>query len=297
MAGWVASLSASLWSNWKICVRTAWFGTGAPRGNGVRDDDDLFIWRAHHGLVASCLVTGDAERVGPQSSVPWPDRDKYRYVWPISQIMTASEPVETNWTRLARMAGLGRIPASQLPPVNDAGCDRLRGLFGLGQAPTSTALDVAWTEAVGVDGLDEDQRERSMRAIAVRRGQPTFRESLLEAYRRSCAVTGTAVEEVLEAAHIRPYLGGQTQRVDNGLLLRADIHTLFDLYRLTVLTSGGVVSVDPALRGTDYGQLDGVRARLPEGSGERPHEAFLRWHNDKCSWAPSRLGGASGDST
>ena len=70
--------------------------------------------------------------------------------------------------------------------------------------------------------------------VALRQGQPQFRKSLLTAYRSRCAITGTAVESVLEAAHIWPHKGEQTNEVWNGLLLRADLHTLFDLLHLTV---------------------------------------------------------------
>ncbi|MBE2321408.1 HNH endonuclease, partial [Solirubrobacter sp. CPCC 204708] len=69
----------------------------------------------------------------------------------------------------------------------------------------------------------------TLTAVAQRRGQSTFRNQLLEAYDLRCAITGSNAVAVLEAAHICPYRGDHTNRVDNGLLLRADIHTLFDL--------------------------------------------------------------------
>jgi len=50
----------------------------------------------------------------------------------------------------------------------------------------------------------------------------------MNAYERRCAITGCTIDHVLEAAHISPYLGEHTNHVTNGLLLRADIHTLFD---------------------------------------------------------------------
>ncbi len=84
-----------------------------------------------------------------------------------------------------------------------------------------------------------DERERAMRAICIRRGQPAFRAILLAAYDGRCAVTGCDVEEVLEAAHISPYSGPSSDNVCNGLLLRADIHTLFDC---------GLLAFDPETR-------------------------------------------------
>ena len=84
-----------------------------------------------------------------------------------------------------------------------------------------------------------DERERAFRAIRLRRGQAAFRSALMEAYGRRCAITGCAVEDVLEAAHITPYVGSLTNHVSNGLLLRADLHTLFDC---------GLLAIDPKTR-------------------------------------------------
>jgi hypothetical protein len=72
----------------------------------------------------------------------------------------------------------------------------------------------------------EDARKRIIAAIVVRQGQSAFRAELLAAYQGTCAVTGCDVVEALEAAHIVPYLGPDTNHVRNGLLLRGDIHTL-----------------------------------------------------------------------
>lgn len=80
-------------------------------------------------------------------------------------------------------------------------------------------------------GADDARR---MGTIRVRRGQAKFRADLIGAYDGKCAVTGTRVEELLEAAHIVPHAQGTNYRVSNGLLLRADIHTLYDLHLLSV---------------------------------------------------------------
>lgn len=101
-------------------------------------------------------------------------------------------------------------------------------------------VDVERREDLSIDELElfdpdsiEDGRRRIERLVTLRQGQPGFRKKLLEAYRR-CAVTGCTIEAVLEAAHISPYRGTRTNHVTNGLLLRADIHTLFDLGLLRI---------------------------------------------------------------
>lgn len=87
--------------------------------------------------------------------------------------------------------------------------------------------------------------------IAGRRGQTKFREALLEKYKK-CVVTGCDVTDVLEAAHIEPYADGGDPTVQNGLLLRSDIHTLFDLDLLGINPDGFTVELNPACNHEPY---------------------------------------------
>lgn len=125
---------------------------------------------------------------------------------------------------------------------------------------------------------EEDARERELRVVFLRRGQGKFRKALLNAYERRCAVTGCNTEEVLEAAHIIPYMGGDdSNRCDNGLLLRADIHTLFDLGLLWINREMKVEIAHP-LKDTEYGKLQGKKIWLPTDSALRPHFKHLERH-------------------
>jgi predicted restriction endonuclease len=117
---------------------------------------------------------------------------------------------------------------------------------------------------------DYDARVRVMRQIVARRGQKKFREQLLEAYSRRCAVTGCDVVDVLEAAHIRPYRGPDSNVVSNGLLLRADLHTLFDLQLISVEPTSRRVKVSRKLQATLYAELDGVVLRSPMALQDAP---------------------------
>lgn len=132
-------------------------------------------------------------------------------------------------------------------------------------------------EAFDPSGI-EDGRQKIFSAVLRRRGQQAFRRKLLRAYRNQCAITGCKTLWVLEAAHITPYRGTRTNNLANGLILRADIHTLFDL---------GLISVDPAtlrvkvsslLHGTEYVSLDGHPIALPENQSAQPNKAALRYH-------------------
>ncbi len=127
-----------------------------------------------------------------------------------------------------------------------------------------------------------DGRERILASIVRRRGQPEFRQRLLEAYGGRCAISGCDAVEALEAAHIVPYLGPETNHLSNGILLRADLHTLFDLGLLAVDTAEMTVRVAPTVAGTAYGQLIGRKVNLPANGNSAPSKAALDRHR---AWA------------
>ncbi len=111
------------------------------------------------------------------------------------------------------------------------------------------AIDV--TEQVILENKFVD--EKTLREIKTRRGQPEFRQSLLLIFKGKCCVTGCNVESVLEAAHIIPHSEESNYSVLNGLLLRADIHTLYDL-NLIGIDGNGKVFVSETLRESEYWQ-------------------------------------------
>ncbi|AWH52070.1 HNH endonuclease [Stenotrophomonas sp. ESTM1D_MKCIP4_1] len=129
-----------------------------------------------------------------------------------------------------------------------------------------------------------DERQRVLAAIVRRRGQPAFRTSLLKAYGGHCAMSGCDVVDALEAAHIHPYLGQASNAVSNGLLLRADIHTLFDLYLVAVDPDSRRIAVAPALRQSTYGDLDGSALTSPISADMVASAESLAWHRSQCSW-------------
>ncbi|MDC8760682.1 HNH endonuclease [Janthinobacterium fluminis] len=131
--------------------------------------------------------------------------------------------------------------------------------------------------------------EIQFRAIQTRRGQAKFREALLAAYNRRCAVTGCSIVELLEAAHIRPHAEQPDYSVSNGLLLKADIHTLYDL-KLLSIDQRCIVHLAPALQLSEYRHLHGQPLRfgpdrflfMPSPQTlERRHREFLDKHGLK----------------
>ena len=131
---------------------------------------------------------------------------------------------------------------------------------------------------------DAFRRFGAPQLITPRLGQGTFRIAVEAAYNRACAVTGEHSLPVLEAAHIKPYSGGGLHSTPNGLLLRRDIHRLFDLGYVTV-TPDSRFRVSGALRrdfdnGRTYYAFDGEAVGTPKSMEDRPSAEHLQWHNE-----------------
>jgi putative restriction endonuclease len=125
---------------------------------------------------------------------------------------------------------------------------------------------------------DYQQRERVRASVVRRRGQATFRRKVLAAYRGRCALTGTDVLPALDAAHISPYSGPASDHIENGLLLRSDIHALFDLGLLAIDSASMRCLLDPSLASTSYADLEGRKLRLPVDGSKMPSPLALDAH-------------------
>jgi putative restriction endonuclease len=121
--------------------------------------------------------------------------------------------------------------------------------------------------------------------IRPRLGQGAFRLAVTDAYGRQCAISGGKVLPALDAAHIRSYAEGGGHEVSNGLLLRRDIHSVFD---------AGYVTFDDNLRlvvsdrvrtdfnnGNEYRRLHGEKLLLPSSLNARPNPTSIEWHREK----------------
>ena len=122
--------------------------------------------------------------------------------------------------------------------------------------------------------------------VARRRlGQGAFKALVMHSYERRCAITGHKIAPTLQAAHIKPVSRGGENRVDNGLLLRSDVHTMFDRGYLGVDTAHRL-RVSPRLRdefgnGEEFYTREGSVILLPERTLDRPAREFLEWHGDE----------------
>ncbi len=120
--------------------------------------------------------------------------------------------------------------------------------------------------------------------VQPRLGQGAFRVLVTDIYGRRCAVTQERTLPALEAAHIRPYSEGGQHEASNGLLLRSDIHNLFDAGYVTV-TPDLAFEVSRQIReefenGRDYYKLHGRKILVPQRVQCRPQGPLLVWHNE-----------------
>ncbi|MBK7288776.1 MAG: HNH endonuclease [Chitinophagaceae bacterium] len=119
----------------------------------------------------------------------------------------------------------------------------------------------------------------------VRLGQSAFRVLVTDAYNRKCAISGEKTLPVLEAAHIKPYAESGPHFISNSLLLRSDLHKLFDTGYLTV-TKDLKVEVSKRIKeefenGKEYYRFHGNDIfNLPNRGLDKPETKFLEWHNE-----------------
>lgn len=175
-----------------------------------------------------------------------------------------------------------------LQPIEVGRIDLLKHLLGLGEAMREAGMT---TEAKRLEERGvfdpknlEDARKKSLVAIASRRGQPKFRKELLAAYRGRCAVTGCNAEAALEAAHIVGYRGESTNHPQNGILLRADIHTIFDCRLFAVDIRGFQVVISTGLLGTTYEGISKKKLAVPRERNLRPSLEALQIHRSECGF-------------
>ncbi|MDH3511033.1 MAG: HNH endonuclease [Gammaproteobacteria bacterium] len=127
-------------------------------------------------------------------------------------------------------------------------------------------------------GSTKDGRAMIVEAITKRRGYPTLRQTLLNAYEHQCAITGCNAVEALEVTYIIPYRGKYTHSPSNGILLRADLHTLFDLGKIAIDTRTMTVILNDELMDSSYRILTDRPLNYPKDETKRPSKEALDLH-------------------
>lgn len=292
MTSWILSIDKDHPQHWKYAVQHQVWDLRTRRN--IRRGDIVYFWQSGRTLVGRGLVRDDVHD-SPRTGLPWDDGGSVPYNGRVTfDWLEDYSGDHVSWADI--QDALGSKPfASQAPHSDDSLVEtRLAQLFGT--APRNddrdlpSSLEDAITQLAAPPATDllVDRRDRTMAAIRLRQGQPVFRKLLLEVYGARCAVTGTRAVEVLEAAHIMPYMGQHTNVVQNGLLLRSDVHTLFDRLLLTVIpgpSDGLMTRLHPDLVAGDYGAVDRAPlVHLPENPALMPSPSYLRQHAEACAW-------------
>jgi hypothetical protein len=124
----------------------------------------------------------------------------------------------------------------------------------------------------------DDARQRIEASVVPRPGQSIFRQALLDAYDYQCVITDCDAEAALEAAHITPYFGEKSNHLSNGLLLRGDIHTLFDRHLLSINPDTYSIEISLELSKTCYQQFHDKLIRFPKEKAFKPARNALQQH-------------------
>lgn len=163
--------------------------------------------------------------------------------------------------------------------------DELKSLI-LAQKETQTDLVKYEVNGIKTSLTFEEAKEQINRAInqkfTGRQGQSRFRKDLLKAYKGRCVITGCDIEAALEAAHIIPYCLTKDNNIFNGLLLRADLHTLFDFNLIVIDPDTSFVDLNNRLQQSDsYRSLHRSSPVLPpDPINPQPWLDAIRWRRD-----------------
>jgi len=160
---------------------------------------------------------------------------------------------------LAHIRHRSGIDPKLRPAAELLGYDAIQALLGVLEESGRLAVEQALPPAAEAVVAEGKRVEQVLRVI--REGQAEFHKRLVAHYGAVCMVTGTALASVIDAAHIVPYNGAATNALSNGLLLRKDIHALFDAGLLTI-GPDLVVYVSAGVDDPFYRSLDGKELSL-----------------------------------
>ncbi len=141
-----------------------------------------------------------------------------------------------------------------------------------GYSPTHLETTVIGPKSiVPYEGPGQSDATKGQRLVRERPGQVLFRKKLKSAYKHECCISACRIPEVLDGAHIDAYSGPQSDHVQNGLLLRRDLHRLFDAGLLAVNHDSLVVCLAPEIKDyEDYRRFAQTKISIPENKDHAP---------------------------
>lgn len=297
MTTWIFGVQENYPEHWDFAKRDQIWDL--PSNREVLSGDLIYFWQSgdpegaayRPGLLGLARATSRPRRLKDDEPRPWtdahPGNDRYKYRLDLEVIIGESSST-ARWSTLQAHTG---VPGMlNFGPQDVKLGDGERWLrWQLDSGETEDLSESTWSavddeDADEADGMEDDHRRRVPASVVLREGRGPFRKALLDAYDQRCAITGVS-EPVLDAAHIRRYLGRQSNSPSNGILLRTDLHTLFDKHLLTVVYEGGKYHVRVAdhLRADMYRSLDRQElAVMPKRQKDRPSPKRLAEHNEAC---------------
>ncbi|MCA0156409.1 HNH endonuclease [Tsukamurella sp. M9C] len=287
MTAWIVTIASEYPEHMGIAFEDKWWDFGQRRD--IRAGDDLFFWQAGVKKVVGWATTTSSIEPRTEEMPPahWTDDSPTRYRYRVHLVKRAAAPVTSpTWDEVRARIGTKASPNIPVIEVKTGAGERfLKSLF----LDASSEIDEALLRQLTAKGAFLDAADRRLRRVTdvvIRPGQSGFRDGLLVAYDGRCAISGSDVTEVLEAAHIVSYRGMQSDSVKNGLLLRVDLHRLFDKFLVTV-GADRRVRVAPGLREGAYGDFHGKRLRNPIVAGSEPADEALENHWKACDFMTS----------
>jgi len=255
-----------------------WGDRGGDHGrqywSQIKDGDLALCYRNRRIAAASTVVaTIESEAAGITA---WPDAttDPYRLLFFLSKPVWTDVLVASMPEYFGRVyQGLRRLPKSPQILQDFGTLDNFVrvGLLGQGLRDDEAADQLPAYEPDGTD-----HRELAQRQIRARRGQRQFRDTLRARYDSRCVISGSRIVAILEAAHINPYRGDNDNHPENGLLLRADLHTLFDLNMIGIEPETLKVHlVDEVV--DEYKEINGVTIQCNADSRPSVSAIKTRW--------------------
>ena len=218
----------------------------------------------------------------------WEDAGSRQQKYPLATLK------QLTWGNLGYRVGLhfGKQSPDEINQIFDAFAQQYRNVNQLRSDSHHVPLKSESEDSFGPETFEfedelnpsvlEDARERVLLAsIVQRQGQAEFRRQLLAAYEGRCPVTGCDAEPALEAAYIIPYQEADTRHLTTGLLLRADIHSLFDRHFLSIHPDSYKIVLAPELTATCYQELAGQVLALPSNQDAVPDRRALAQHYNR----------------
>ena len=269
MSSWIIPISKNLPQHSRIALREKLWDMRTDQK--VKVGDLVYFYLPPFGLVAMLEATESARPLQASDERPWLDSSTYKSRFHFDVLST--EPLRDAGPAQIQ-EGVGRRLVFSSPTELRAKVEEeaVAAFFASTQIDTIVSQD-----PVDIEHMQTDHSGRRTVELRDRGNQSKFREDVRRAYRNTCAITGVTTPEAVEAAHIMPFRGPQTHRVDNGILLRRDLHRLYDVGLLSI-DDKFVVTVASEVHDLEYRSLDGRVLDLSWLGENAPRPEFLAHH-------------------